>query len=344
MTIPVFDPWHVTTDPAMPMLAEALNPAVMQTHLSQLAPTWGIAGQPVLHSIRVLRHKPQRRCLIAYDLILGDRPETSQPLTVLGKVRARGLDRASHHVLASLWHSDFGAANSAACAVPQPMGQLPHLHMVLQRYVPGTVATQLIPRSGGTNLCRRIALAAHQLHQTRVTAHRQHTMADELRILHERLPRVLQQYPHWQGRIERLLAACDRLGASLPPCQPTGIHRDFYSDQILVEGDRLYLLDLDLYCMGDPGLDLGNFIAHLTEYSLRTLGRPDGLAQQERAMAGTFIQLAGEQVWPSIWAYTALTLVRHIYISTLFPQRQAITPTLLALCEERLASSAATAL
>src|SRR5437773_3836244 len=33
----------------------------------------------------------------------------------------------------------------------------------------------------------------------------------------------------------------------------------------------VWLLDFDLYCQGDPALDIGNFVGHLTEQSLRTL-------------------------------------------------------------------------
>ena len=36
----------------------------------------------------------------------------------------------------------------------------------------------------------------------------------------------------------------------------TFIHRDFYPDQVLVDGARVYLLDLDLYSLGEPPLDV----------------------------------------------------------------------------------------
>src|SRR5205085_7694996 len=60
-----------------------------------------------------------------------------------------------------------------------------------------------------------------------------HTMADELRILHECLAKVLEIKPAWKIRIEHLLTACDRLGASVPEPHPCGIHRDFYPAQVI---------------------------------------------------------------------------------------------------------------
>jgi hypothetical protein len=166
-------------------------------------------------------------------------------------------------------------------------------------------------------------------------------MADELRILHECLAKVMQAKPEWRERLERVLSACACLGASIPEPRLCGIHRDFYPAQIVIDANRqpqprLYLIDFDLYCEGDPGLDIGNFIGHMTEQSLRELGTADGWAKQEQALEQRFIELAGESCRASVQAYTTLTLVRHIYLSTQFPDREKITEALLELCEQRL--------
>ncbi|HUS13451.1 MAG TPA: hypothetical protein VM536_00340, partial [Chloroflexia bacterium] len=103
---------------------------------------------------------------------------------------------------------------------------------------------------------------------------------------------------------------------------------------------RLYLLDLDLYCQGDPGLDVGNFLAHLAEQSLRTLGDSTALADREARLGDAFLALAGERVRPALQTYRTLTLVRHIALSTQLPGRQAFTGALLDLCEQELGIAA----
>src|SRR3989441_3732264 len=160
-------------------------------------------------------------------------------------------------------------------------------------------------------------------------------MADELNILKTRLPAVAPPGSLWGGRIARLLDAADRLGAATPEATTCGIHRDFYADQVIVDDGRLFLLDFDLYCEGNPALDIGNFLGHVTEQSLRTLGDPEALVDQERAMEERFVELCG--VAPAaIRAYATLTLVRHVYLSTLFPERRLFTQSLIELCEARL--------
>jgi aminoglycoside phosphotransferase (APT) family kinase protein len=147
---------------------------------------------------------------------------------------------------------------------------------------------------------------------------------------------VARQEPAWERRIERLLAACDRLGGSIPEPRACGVHRDFYADQVLVSGQRLVLLDFDLYCVGDPALDVGNFLGHMTEQSLRSFGDPSALAYREQAMEERFVELSGEGTRHAVRVYAALTLARHIHLSTLLPERRHLTRDLLDLCEERL--------
>src|SRR5262249_18953846 len=119
--------------------------------------------------------------------------------------------------------------------------------------------------------------------------------------------------------------------------RPTvGIHRDFYADQVLFNGDRLVILDFDLYCHGDPALDIGNFIGHLTEQALRLHNNPVAVEKAESAVRERFLELSGSEHRRAVEAYTNLTLARHIYLSDKFPERSHLTAPLLELCEEQL--------
>jgi hypothetical protein len=153
--------------------------------------------------------------------------------------------------------------------------------------------------------------------------------------LHQKLPLILEYYPNWEKRIKELLKKCDRLGEKTPPpSQLSAIHRDFYFDQIIVNHDHLYVLDL--YCQGDPNLDIGNFIGHLTEYALRKYGDFQALKHHENALETEFIKLSRPENIYNIKAYTVLTLVRHIYLSTQFGDRLFTTEMLFNYCQDYL--------
>jgi Ser/Thr protein kinase RdoA (MazF antagonist) len=335
--VSVVDPFGVTTDPTMPFLTQALGPHDVQLQFSRrLAHLAGPGGKLEVLAIRAMRHKRGRRCLVEYDLAIHGPDSPPELVTLVGKARARGLDRSTFETISALWKAGFNDSAPDGISVPQPIGMVPEFQMWLHRKVPGTPATHLLAGPRGIDLARRIAEAAHKVYMSGVRPTRRHTMQDELRILHERLPLVAHTRPEWALRIAELLQACDRLASRVTRRPRQGIHRDFYADQVLVDGPRLYLLDFDLYCEGDPGLDIGNFLGHMQEWGLRTQGDPQALSAQEDAMEERFVELSGEPARSAVRAYTLLTLVRHVYLSTQYAGRQQLTETLLELCEERL--------
>ena len=208
--------------------------------------------------------------------------------------------------------------------------------MTLQAKVLGTPATELLVGADGIALSCRIAQALVKLHRSGVVPTRTHTIDDEMSILRQRLADAAAARPELARRIEALRIACEEVASSLPlPAQLIGTHRDFYADQVLVASDRLYLLDFDLFCLGDPALDAGNFIAHLTELALRTLNNAIALAAHERAFEDEFCALHGRDMHNSIRGYATLTLARHVWISHNIAQRRPWTQQILALCERR---------
>ena len=338
-TIPVVDPFGIAADLDLPQARLALDPIEAELQLRQITHLTGTGADLQLRAIRVIRHKPARRFMLEYDVALST-TSGMQELTLIGKMSARHTAQKAYRRLRTLWRMGFDAQSNDGISVPEPVGVISAFNLWLQHKIPGRPLEELLSSSATTTLARRVASAVHKLHRAGVPTKRQHTMADELRILHERLPLVLQDHPGWSLRLKHLLAACDQLGASLPPPVVCGIHSDFYADQVIVDGERLYLLDFDLYCMGDPALDIGNFAGHIIEQSLRLPGNGLALAQFEQALVEHFVELTGPVSRPAIAVYTTLTLVRHIHLSTLFPERRAITGALLELCEQRLGAAA----
>lgn len=333
----VEDPFGVTSDRALGDIARALRPEEMEPRI--VAALCGI--QPAvraarLRGIRVVRHKPGRRCLIEYTVETDFANGVRRDLTLIGKARASHRPETTFRRQMALTAAGFGEESADGISVPDAIACFPDLNLWLQRKVEGRPLTQVLDQPGATAAVERTAAAACKVHRCGVATKRVHSMADEIRILRERLPSVAGAEPRWASRIERLLLAGDRLAASVAAPAPTGIHRDFYPDQVIVAGERLFLIDFDLYCIGDPAVDIGNFLGHLVEQALRTKGDPAAYSELEAVFAGRFYALAGPETRHAVEAYRDLTLMRHIHLSTLFEDRRPFTSALLEMCEERL--------
>jgi Ser/Thr protein kinase RdoA (MazF antagonist) len=332
----VIDPFAVTSDALMPFLVQALSPGDMARRFVQALSCTTDATYVHIGRIVVMRHKPGRRCLIGYDLTVRDARGTVEKMAVVGKARARGVDRNTHELLATLWAGPFGASAADGMLVPEPLGVVDDVHMGVQRRVSGRTLTGRLEGASGLELACRVAAAIHKLHRCSAPARRRHLVEDEMRILRAGLTAVEQAHPRWRARIARVFDGCMRLTARIPEWPLCGVHRDFYPDQVLIDGDRLYLTDLDLYAQGPPALDVGNFVAHVEEYSLRRYGAPDHLADRAEMFIERYLQLSGRTTRQTVDAWATLSLARQLAISERLVERRPFIPALLDLCESRL--------
>lgn len=294
------------------------------------------AGQWRIDAAELVRHKPGRRCVIEYRLAA----DAGQRSTLLGKMRARGADRSAYTLQRALWQSSFGPAAADRITVPEPVAIVPELGLWLQRKGPGQMLTDLLDPATVPDPAR-IALAIAKLHRSGIGARRRHTMADELRILDERLTGLARRRPEWSGRIETLLRAATILARRTVPAEERSIHRDFYPDHVLVHGDELRILDLDLYSAGDGAVDIGNFLGHVIEHGLRLRGQADFLAAWRTAFETAYRRLVGDDSATNIRIYELLTQLRLVEISTRIAERRTFTGLLLEDCEHRLETALA---
>lgn len=284
-----------------------------------------------LEAVSLLRHKPGRRALLHYGLCFN---QTHERWALIGKWRAKGVDKHAFRIQQAFWQTGF---DLPGLSVPEALAMLPEHRLWLQRHVKGQMATTWLGPDMPRELASRLGRAIASLHNAEVPARRHWTRTDELRMLQDRLGQAARLRPAWADRIATILQAIRTLAERMPANPVTGIHRDCYADQILVDGERLVWLDLDLHAEGDPALDVGNFIAHLIEHALRFHGNPSLLATHQHVLQEAFLTHSRHTIAPdSIEAWITISLARHIFLSTQFSDRQHTTGQLLALCEARL--------
>lgn len=344
----VSDPFNAADDPALPTLRLALQSDEAKRQLKHHLPRLVREHAKLrVKAIRIVKHKPSKRCVVEYELRLQSPGLPAQTETLIGKVRAKRFGKEGYRLQERFWQAGFNSQSADGISVPEPIGVIPLFQMWLQRKVKGTTATSLLPRPGGLELACKVADAIHKVHRAAVPTERHHGMAEELAILHGCLAKVAENRPELSPRLKRIGSACNQLAGTVPEPKVCGIHRDFYPAQVVVASEtpqevdsrppaRLFLIDFDLYCVGDPALDVGNFIGHMTEQALREFGDAGAMARQEQALEDRFVALSGEAARPAVKTYTTLTLVRHIYLSAQAGERQQYAEPLLELCERRL--------
>ncbi len=320
-------------DPRLPWLEAALDPAVVERDLlCTVRDHTAIPDQVRLAAASIIRHKPGRRCLIRYRLAA---PDGTWQLSVLGKMRARGLDRrtvALHTALATTplrWDGP-GPAN-----VPPVLGTIPALNLWLQGEAPGIPGALALDGPHGAEASYRIGQALATFHRFAPAVDRRHDPTRELAILDKQLSRLASVTSEYGPIAKELRSGAARIVDQLPSGCPATIHRDFYPDQLLVRPDRITLLDLDLATRGDPALDIGNCCAHLIEADLRRHGAEGPLTALRAPLLAGY--RAAESIdEATVHRYETLALIRHVAISQRIPSRAQATPHLVKCCRNRL--------
>lgn len=322
-------------DVAMPWVKAALDPPRAEETLRRTFSLEGFdARSLVLRSARLVRHHPGRRSVIEYAIAVPWRGKR-QRLCLMAKIRAKGLDRRTITVLSALRDSGFAPDSPDGISVPDIAAVVPEWNMWVSVKVEGRRVTECLAGAGRLRLAERVADAARKIHHSGVPATARHSMSDEIGVLDAALQNASTALPRLEHRIAEVSRGCHALAVSWVDREPTCIHRDFYGDQIIVAGDRLFILDFDQFCEGDAELDIGNFLAHITEQAIRLDGDPHLLDDVRSTLCDRAVQWGANR--ETIQVYDLLTLARHIWISTRIAERNHITEAILAECERRLA-------
>lgn len=323
-------------DPALPQLDRVFDPGYMTERLAELP---GAGHGFRVDAVDVLKHKAGKRCSVAYVLV-DDAGRTERRFAKAFKTE-RG---AAIVVQMRRVHE---AIRDRALVVPRPVGYLPDLRLLVTEFVDGYPLAQDLYDGRSPEPARRMARAVAALHAADVRCARRWAPRKEIRNTADWLAGLAGRDP---ADSERAWGLLDRLGTrsdDLPRKIERPVHRDFYPDQFHDSDGRTVLLDLDDLRVGDPALDLGNFLAHLTLRPLQypaleagcRIAREVFLDAWLEAVSGRFE--VGRGLDARIRFYEATTLVR---LAGVYASRERWASTvpdrLLDACERRIDSRA----
>jgi len=203
------------------------------------------------------------------------------------KLFATSRARGGHHRLTAFRESP------ARSLVPRPLGYRKG-HLALVEFIPGTPLDQLAD-DALTPAAELAGRALRRLHDSGVELDRTWGSGDEIAQLRRTVGPVTRR------AVERAIArwSLPAKGRSVPS------HRDCHPAQVVWTGDGVRLIDLDDSAMAPPGLDVGNFLAHLQADAILERRAEDAI----RAAVEAFANGYGSEP-PALRAWTQLALAR----------------------------------
>jgi hypothetical protein len=268
------------TDPALSGLPAALDPEAMSPKLGSLLGgdprAWKVAG------LEVVKHKPGRRCALAYSL---------RGPGGLRQVFAKTFKNDRGATILCNMFSFHRALDQEEVLVPTPLGYLADVRMLVTEYLDGRLLATQLYDGRSDNAARRMARAVAALHGCDVVCARRWRPAKEMRNTTEWIAGLSGRSPRSSARARELLDTLQGQAESLPSKIRRPIHRDFYPEQLSDVDGVTALLDLDDSRAGDPALDLGNFVAHLELRSMQFPGIAAACRRARRVFLDQYLRL-----------------------------------------------------
>ena len=251
----------------------------------------------------VVRYKPERKCLLRYDLTWTGREAGEMPRVVWARIARQSKFERTRNILARL----HAAATGIGLDLPQPLGLAPDLGMEFFGHVPGIVLFASVERDDFPALCRRVGDALRRFHTLPLQVEEVFDVHAQLKRLAENAVEFAWMVPREAKRIaeiEREIALRLQAETSSPL---RFIHRDFHGDNILVSADgRLALIDFEDCAMGEPADDIGSNWAQLTWHAHKASARSARPAAGCRAFLDGYFDTPDQTTAARLPTYAAM--------------------------------------
>jgi len=218
---------------------------------------WRVEGW----SGEVVRYHPDRRATLRLT-VLAREDQTGQQAQqrFFAKVyRDEREAEQAFEVVRNLW--DRAGAGGPGFTVARPITYLCRLRALFQNEVPGpSLEDVLLREENPIPQVRQAARALVVLHLSDVPAPRRRSRANQLARLEDVRNLLRSAHPHLRRDIDEIVGAVVG-GLEEVPLVPT--HGELRAEHILLDGDRLTLLDLDKFVSADPMRDVASFLVNV---------------------------------------------------------------------------------
>jgi hypothetical protein len=188
--------------------------------------------------------------------------------------------RNAYDGMVALWHSPLAA--NAGVMIAEPLAYIPELKIMVQRTIPSDQSLEDLLKAALSadsqeafeelyRYVRRAAAGLAALHQSGVYHGETVGLDERFAELRDLIARLLVPVPDLAGVAEPLLARFEALAAVQPPDPSVPTHGTFHPEQVLIDGERVGLIDFDDFCIAEPAMDVGLFCATIKDNGLNAL-------------------------------------------------------------------------
>src|SRR5687767_12894586 len=292
-----------TADDRLPWLAKATDLNEMQKRFSELP---GYGDQIKLWEIFPVRYKPGLHCVIRYT---AQTPSGNKMF--YGKSFSGNAERLFKTVT-DLHKSS--QENPDMPSISAPVAIWPEMEMILQSAVPNGIEfthfiyDQRYDASVREDWMYKAGRALGEFHNNAPAPGETKTVYDDLQDLHEYTVIMGKVRADLAVKYEEVIQHINTKVGQFQEPKSVASHGAMRTDQYIIQGERLAMIDLDGYCWANPARDLGNFLAYLCWKAIRQPEHAEFIERAGRAFLEGYltVQENVDKRWLSVYQAASL--------------------------------------
>jgi Ser/Thr protein kinase RdoA (MazF antagonist) len=310
-------------DPVLTGLAHATDMATMTallaTHLPECRDQgWSIGGL----EYEPMQYKPGRLCTVRYTLTLVH-PRHADPkrIDLFGKVYRDDRWRRSYALIHDTWQASL--KSSGIWCAAQPIAAVASWRLIVQSAVPGRqfryVLADLTKDGAQPDDIRQasghlesVARAVRSMQQSGIHLGPCLDFTALAAFQRDNLNHLRRVQGDLADEVHRLRAEIERLASACPASELKLAHGDFAHGNVMLDGERVGIIDFDRAGQAEPVYDIAYFLTHLASFGLRHPERASHLRMLCDRFREAYFELAPEVSSRRLALYEALDLSAYV--------------------------------
>jgi len=221
----------------------------------------------------VVRYKPEKRAVVRCQPTPGARPAHGLSSGVFLRIYPDSRGLTEFGTMSRLRH---GLGSQIGLAIPEPVAWDADQRILILGRLPGDTLDSLTGNGRQPEALARTAEALASLHAWDDAQLPRRTVADHLAKARRVAGTLGQFLPAVQEEVEAVDRALRARAPADGDCPCGFVHGDFHRGQVLVDADRVGLVDFERAHTGPVAFDLGNWLASCRYEQLEGQAAPGG--------------------------------------------------------------------
>jgi thiamine kinase-like enzyme len=293
-------------DPKLTWLKTAIDPEIMRQRFTALLAEQGKTAAITGFQVVTVRYKPGNHCVFRYEI-----DTDSGRQVYYGKLFSKDGDWLTEILLKAHVASE---ADPDMPRIPKPLAYWPDLQLLVQPAVAGGVEFRTFSFDSFQDLATRqswmrtAGICTAAMHASEIQGGKLRTFADELEGLEEYTSMMAKVNPKLEVRFRQTMAELADMAKGLAEPAFVPAHGALRTDQFILQGDHLVMIDMDSFCRSNPARDLGNFLAYMCWKAIRQPEHAAFVEQAGQSFLGGYLDSGGEvdDLWLGLYQAASL--------------------------------------